>query len=111
MHSERVESARHVLGKRGGQIQLTLNDGVTEPQAVSMECLAFDQRDIGWFVARPVTVGAEQLADRDAVASRVELVGQDGVADVGEVDADLVGPAALGLARTRAKPRNRSSTS
>ena len=38
------------------------------------------------------------VAQRDAVPARVELVGQDRVADVGEVDADLVGAAGLRLA-------------
>ena len=49
----------------------------------------------------------EQVAKREPVTPRVELVGQDRMADVGQVDADLVGPAGLGLARDQgetAKP-------
>ena len=43
-------------------------------------------------------VGAEQVAQGEPVAAGVGLVGEDRVADVGQVDADLVGPARLRLA-------------
>ena len=42
--------------------------------------------------------GPSEVAEGEAVAAGVGLVGDDRVADVGQVDADLVGPAGPGLA-------------
>ena len=43
-------------------------------------------------------VGAEEVAEGQAVAAGIGFVGDDRMADVGEVDADLMGPAGSGLA-------------
>ena len=74
--------------------------GCRNSQAMGVEGLAIDQ-DVGLGrIARPPaeSFGLDHVAQRDAVAPRVELVGQDRMADVGEMDADLVGPAGLRLA-------------
>ena len=43
-------------------------------------------------------VGAEEVAEGEGGPAGVGLVGEDRVADVGQVDPDLVGPAGLGQA-------------
>ena len=111
MGSQCLESLRHVCGEWGGQIELGLGDGMTKPQPMSVEGLSLDQRDIARLGGESPILRAEQLVQRHAVATRVQFVREDRVADVGEVHADLVGPPALGLAAHQAKPRKRSSTS
>ena len=64
-----------------------------EAEGVGVEGLAIDQDMIGFG-----GMGAEEVGEGDFVAAGVGFVGEDGVADVGEVDADLVGAAGLGLA-------------
>src|SRR5690606_2542288 len=66
--------------------------GVEEAQAVGVQRLA-GQEGAVLFGGEAV----DQVAEVEAVAAAVELVGEDGVADAGEVDPDLVGPAGAGL--------------
>ncbi len=85
----------HVLGQGGGQMEGGAGRGVGQGQRVGVEGLAVQQdtRGVGG-------VGAEEVPEGQAVAAGVCLVGEDRVADVPQVDADLVGP-----------PRKRSATS
>ena len=99
MQSQRVERLRHVLGNSSRQIELALGDGVTKPEAVGMEGLAIDQSRVGGqFVRLRRVVKVLQVAKRQEIAPRVELVGHYGMADVVQMDPNLVGAAALRLA-------------
>ena len=84
---ERVEERLDVVGHGRGQLDALSRGGVVEGDAVGVERLAVDER--GLAVVGPA---AEQVGAGQGVAVAVEGVGDDGVADVGKVDADLVGP-------------------
>jgi hypothetical protein len=82
-----------------GQVDLGFGEGMPEPQPVGMERLAIDQGSLG--LARgecAPALGADHVTQGDLIPFGIHLVGQDRMANVREVDADLVRTARLRLA-------------
>ena len=100
--AERRASSRrlHVVRQGGGELQRRAGAGVGQAEAVGVQGLAVDEDAIG-----VGGVGAEEVAEGQAVAAGVELVGDDRAADVRQVDADLVGPAGLRACSGRGRSR------
>ena len=72
-----------------------------------MQRLAIDQDDFGIETdgERVLLRGPTQLTQGEPVPSRIDLVGHDRVADVSQMDANLVGAARLGLAANQGDGR------
>ena len=99
MSPEGLERPLHVRGERRRHVDQLVGQGMPEPQPVGMERLAVDEDRLGVLRGQQAEpIGADHVRQRQAVAAGVELVGHDRMADVREVDADLVGAAGLRLA-------------
>ncbi len=93
MRPEGGQGGGEVGGRGGEELDGLAGDRVEEVQRVGVEGLAAEEHGGGVGV-----VEAQEVAQGEGGPARIRLVGQDRVADVGEVDADLVGPPGPGLA-------------
>jgi hypothetical protein len=90
--SQGGEGGGHVVGEWGVEVDRLAGDRVFEVQRVSVEGLTIEEDGRGFGV-----IEAEKVAESERASARIRLIGEDRMADVGQVDADLVGPTGLRL--------------